>query len=67
MAKVWVSANKIIKHNSELETMDELYGNGYLAKVTARIKELNQLIAEQDEKRAARKKKANDEIEEQCK
>lgn len=52
MAKRWISANKIIEINSDLETYNELHGNGYLAKVTARMKEIDEAIAQQDQRRA---------------
>ncbi len=70
MAKIWISANKIIEVNSDLETYNELHGNGYLAKVTARMIEINEAIAKQDKHRAelaaARKAKAQEAEEERA-
>lgn len=56
MAKrVWISANEIIKRNSEEETYAELHGNGYLARLSQRIREIDAQIKAEDEARRLRK------------
>ena len=56
--KVWISANDIIKRNSEEETLIELHGNGsYLAKLTQRLHEIDAKIKAEDEARLARARK----------
>ncbi len=52
--KVWVSGNEIIKRNSEEETILELYGNGYLSKLSKRIQEIDAAIKAEDEARRKR-------------
>lgn len=56
--KIWIGGNELIERNSREETYNELYKNGYPAKLSAFIKRREEALATDNKLRASKIKKS---------